>query len=384
MNDKSGLLITTLRKPEYQVRSTMKRIISITLCALLLIFCSAPAFAVNEDVTGELVIYTSMYQFAIKDMDEALKKEFPNLTPGNNGSFFFYGGSSDLITRIYGQMENNQLDCDMLLVAEPSFALELKERGYLEPVMIENAENRFRFPYDKDGYWYPVRVCNMVLAFNPEKEAYWQAKGVNIPRSFKDFANDKSLDGYISMGNPMTSGTAFAAVSSLTQNDPDHYGPAYLDALAANHVAVTSGSVAIAKLQDSECAAIMILEESVFKYISDERAKGNEVKNIKCIYPDDGVILIPSPVMTIAEQYSLNANIEACEAVENWLMTDEAQKVIVSAFMHSPIANFAQVPDGSLPTDELIRKDKGVDWENAYQNRESIKTMWTEKITTAK
>ena len=49
-----------------------------------------PALAVNEDVEGELVIYTSMYQFVIDMMDEAIKAEFPNLVPGNEGSFFFY------------------------------------------------------------------------------------------------------------------------------------------------------------------------------------------------------------------------------------------------------------------------------------------------------
>ena len=41
------------------------------------------------DVEGELVIYTSMYQFAIEMMDEALKEKFPNLKPGNDGSFFY-------------------------------------------------------------------------------------------------------------------------------------------------------------------------------------------------------------------------------------------------------------------------------------------------------
>ena len=30
----------------------------------------------------------------------------------------------------------------------------------------------------------------------------------------------------------------------------------------------------------------------------------------------------------------------------------------------------------------LIEKDLGVDWENAYRNREAINTAWTEKVTT--
>ena len=246
----------------------MKKILALAL-VLVLVFSLCPsAFAVNEDVEGEIVIYSSMYQFVLDMLDEALKEEFPNLVPGNEGSFFFYGGTSSLITKIYGEMETGTLDCDMMLVAEPALSLELKEAGYLEPVEIESPDylepveiespdELLRFPYDEEGYWYPVRVCNMVLAYNPEMVDDWAAKGVTIPQTFEAFANDPALKGYISMGNPMSSGTTFAAVASLTQDN--HYGEDYLKGLAANNVMIESGSTAITKLQTGECAAIMIL-----------------------------------------------------------------------------------------------------------------------------
>ena len=251
----------------------MKRILTLALALLLALSVCSAALAVNEDVEGELVIYTSMYPFVIDMMDEAIKEEFPNLTPGVDGSFFFYAGTSKLITKIYGEMGDNRdqpLDCDMFMVAEPAFSLELKDYGYLHPFEIEDADSLLRFPYDEEGYWYPVRVCNMVLAYNPEMEDEWAAKGVTIPKTFKDFAEDPALKGYISMGNPMTSGTAYAAVCSLL----DKYGEEYFDKLNANKVMRESGSTAIAKLQSGECAAIMILEESILKYIDDEAKNG--------------------------------------------------------------------------------------------------------------
>ena len=145
----------------------MKKLLAVILCLVLVLSVGAGAFAVNEDVEGTIGIYSSMYQFVIDMMDEALKAEFPNLTPAFDGSFFFYGGTSSLITKIYGEMETGTLGCDMMLVAEPAFSLELKEAGYLEPIEIEGADTLLRFPYDPDGCWYPVRVCNMVLAYNP-------------------------------------------------------------------------------------------------------------------------------------------------------------------------------------------------------------------------
>ena len=361
----------------------MKKILALVLALLLAAGTMTTALAVNEDVEGELVIYSSMYQFVIDMMDEALKAEFPNLIPGNNGSFFFYGGTSALITKIYGEMGPNKdgtLGCDMFMVAEPAFSLELKDAGYLEPIAIDNPGELLRFPYDEEGYWYPVRVCNMVLAYNPEKEAEWAAKGVNIPKTFKDFATDPALKGLISMGNPLTSGTTYAAVASLIQDD--HYGQDFLKGLAANEVMIESGSTALTKLETGECAAIMILEESVLKKLKEAADAGNPITNLKCIYPEDGVILIPSTVMTVAEDHSKNVNIEACEAVEKWLLSEEAQKLILEGYMHSVFAGMKEVPYESVDTDGLIEKDLGVDWENAFRNREAINTAWTEIVTT--
>ena len=358
----------------------MKKILALVL-VLVMVFSLCPsAFAVNEDVEGEIVIYSSMYQFVLDMLDEALQEEFPNLVPGNEGSFFFYGGTSSLITKIYGEMETGTLDCDMMLVAEPAFSLELKEAGYLEPVEIEYPDELLRFPYDEEGYWYPVRVCNMVLAYNPEMVDDWAAKGVTIPQTFEAFANDPALKGYISMGNPMSSGTTFAAVASLTQDN--HYGEDYLKGLAANNVMIESGSTAITKLQTGECAAIMILEESILKALKDAEDAGTPLTNLACIYPEDGVVLIPSTVMTVAEEHSKNVNTEACEAVEQWLLSEAAQKLILEGFMHSVFKGMEEIPYGSVDTEQLIEKDLGVDWENAYHNREAINTAWTEIVTT--
>ncbi len=358
----------------------MKKLLAAVLALTMALSMATGALAVNEDVEGELVIYSSMYQNVLAMMDEAIKAEFPNLVPGNDGSFFFYGGTSSLITKIYGEMETGTLGCDMMLVAEPAFSLELKDAGYLEPVEIENPDQLLRFPYDEEGYWYPVRVCNMVLAYNPEKTEEWAAKGVTIPKTFKDFATDPALKGVISMGNPLTSGTTYAAVASLTQDN--HYGKEFLNGLAANEVMIESGSTALTKLQTGECAAIMILEESVLSRLEEAELAGTPITNIACIYPEDGVVLIPSTVMTVAENHSKNVNLEACEAVEKWLLSEEGQKMILKGYMHSTFAGMKDIPYGSIDTDTLIEKDLGVDWENAYHNREAINTAWTEIVTT--
>lgn len=342
----------------------MKKTLSLILCVALLLGVIPSAFAVNEDVSGKVMIYTSMYQFVIDMMDEALKAEFPNLEPGNGDSFFFYGGTGTLQTKLAGEMETGTLGCDMMLVAEPAYSLELKEGGWLEPMEADG--EKLRFDYDEDGYWYPVRVCNMVLAYNPEKYS-----ADELPQSFYDFANDESVKGMISMGNPLTSGTTMAAAASLS----DKYGFEYFTALGKNGVMIESGSTALAKLQTGECKEIMILEESVLQ------ARKDEGSQIACIYPTDGVILIPSTVMTVAEDRSANMNIEACQAITDWLLSEEGQKMVLEGYMHSVLAGMTEIPYDSVDTDGLIEKDMGVDWVRCYTQRDEIRTQFQENVT---
>ena len=125
----------------------------------------------------------------------------------------------------------------------------------------------------------------------------------------------------------------------------------------------------------------MILEESILKVLKEAEDAGTPITNLACIYPEDGVILIPSTVMTVAEDHSANVNIEACEAVENWLLSEAGQRLILGGWMHSVFAAMEDIPYDSVDTNWLIEQDLGVDWENAYQNRESINQAWTERVT---
>ena len=341
----------------------MKKIFAVMLALMMLATMATSALAVNEDIEGKITIYTSMYRFVYEGMKVELAKEFPNLDVE-----FYYAGTGTLISQIAGEMGDDHtgaLGCDMLLVAEPAYSLELKDYGYLHQFDL-GVKDQLRFPYDEEGYWYPVRVCNMVLAYNPDKYTPEE-----LPKTFKEFAEDPSLKGKISMGNPLTSGTAFAAVSALTSK----YGYEFFDALRANNVMIESGSTALGKLESGECKVIMILEESVLQRRKEDGSK------LACIYPEDGNILIPSTCMVVAEEKSANANLEACEAVADWLYSEAGQKFIVSGYMHSVLKDFPEIPYDSIPTEKLIESDMGVDWQRTYHERDNINDEWNKRVT---
>ena len=314
----------------------------------------------NTDVSGKIVIYTSMYEDIIDDMETALEKEFPNLDIE-----FFQGGSGTIQSKIAAEKDSGKLGCDVLMVAEPSYSLELKEAGILHPYNYSETD-KLVFDYDPEGYWYPVRVCNMVLAYNPEK--YSKSE---VPNSFKDFAENASMKDSLSMSNPLTSGTAYSSVVGLL----DKYGEDYFKALGTQNVAIESGSVALTKLETGECKEIMVLEESVLKKREEESSK------LEVIYPEDGCIAIPSTIMIVDDKYSANANTAAAEAVEEFFLSPEGQKLIVKGWMYAVRSDVEEYPYDAIPLSQLLENTIPVDWEKSYKQREEIRTKFQEYVT---
>jgi iron(III) transport system substrate-binding protein len=321
---------------------------------------STPAEPTPADVSGDVLIYTSMYEDIIEAIKPELKKAFPNLNVE-----FFYGGTGTLQTKVAAEIETGKLSCDMLMVAEPAYSLELKEGGWLEPYVTPAAET-LAFDYDKEGYWYPVRICNMVLAYNPELK-----KKEEIPNSFYDFAYNEAVKGKTSMGNPLTSGTAMAAVTALK----DKYGYEYFEALGKQGTMVESGSVAAGKLETGECDVIMILEESILKMREEDDSQ------LEVIYPTDGTIVIPSTIMTVAGDKSEHNNIAACQAITDWFLSNEGQKNIVAGWMHSVVASYPEPPYDAIPTTEILKNTMPVNWENCFRQRDEIRTKFQENVT---
>ena len=321
---------------------------------------SAEAVKDYASMTGKVVIYTSMYEDIIEAMDNQLDEVFPNMDIE-----FFYGGTGTLQSKVAAEMDSGRLGCDILMVAEPSYALELKEAGILHPFMFAETD-KLLFDADPEGYWYPVRMLNMVLAYNPEKYSKDE-----LPNSFKDFAFNTDMQGSLSMGNPLTSGTSYAAIVALL----DKYGEDYYKALGSQGVAIESGSVALTKLETGECKEVMILEESVLKKREEEGSK------LEVIYPTDGVISTPSPIMIIDDEHSANQNAAAAEAVEEWFLSTEGQKYIVAGWMHSVRSDYPNAPYDAIPTSEIIASVMPVDWVKCYTQREEIRTLFQENVT---
>ena len=342
---------------EQEAFSTMKKTAAVLIAVLAL---TTAAFAADKP---KVTIYTSMYEDIIEAMTTVLHEKFPQYDIE-----FFYGGTGTLQSKIAAERDSKKLGCDMLMVADPSYALELKAAGLLHPYVSKESEN-MAFEYDPEGYWYPVRVSNMILAYNPEKYKFEE-----VPHTFKDFAYDASMAGVCSMSNPLTSGTALDTISALK----DKYGYEYYDKLGANRVMVESGSVALTKLETGECREIMILEESVLKKREEEGSA------ITVIYPEDGTICVPSPIMTVKADWSAHNNTKVCEELTDWFLSPDGQKYIVKAWMHSVRKDAPEAPFDAIPTAKIVENSMPVSWQHCVDERLELRTNFEERVKNKK
>ena len=115
-----------------------------------------------------------------------------------------------------------------------------------------------------------------------------------------------------------------------------------------------------------EAAQIMILEESILKKRQEENSK------LEIIYPTDGIIAIPSTIMTVKEEMSPNKNVKAAEALTDWFLSPAGQEAIVEGWMHSVLKNPAKAPFDAKATAEILAVAMPINWEKTYHDRDKL------------
>jgi iron(III) transport system substrate-binding protein len=143
----------------------------------------------------------------------------------------------------------------------------------------------------------------------------------------------------------------------------DKYGWDYFTKLKANGAKIEPGNSAIQnKLVQGEYLVGMILEENILKIM----AKGEPVK---VVYPEDGTIVIPSPIAI----FNTTQNQEAAKAVTDWWLSKEGQDAIVKGWMHS-VRGDVPPPKGAPELKSFLTKgDLKPNWEKLAKEMEKIK-----------
>jgi iron(III) transport system substrate-binding protein len=263
-------------------------------------------------------IYTAIYQDQVDRFAAAAKEELPDIDVQ-----WFQGGSEKLAQRWEAEHGAGASPACILATSDPSWYVDLAHRGLLHPYVSPRA---LELPRAWVTQWYaPHRIDLMVIG---------APKDAAAPQSFQELADPAWKDKF-STGDPFSSGTTFTTVSAWDQL----YGQEFLQRLDQNGWVMAGGNSAVlGRIESQEKPIGVVLLNNLL----------TKPDAARIIYPTDGAVPIPGLLSIPTDCRSP----EAAERVVDWLMGDTAQKIVVSARMHSPFPGQPS-PEGTPHLDEI-------------------------------
>ena len=273
-------------------------------------------------------MYTSMYREVVSALEPLARRALPDVRVKT-----FQAGSEKVRARLEAELAAGATRCDLLLVSDPAIYESLAHRDLLAQRVPPAALRQPRALLDLAGRYALSRVSTMVIGVNPN--ALGDAPA---PRGFEDLTRTE-LRGRITMGDPLSSGTAMSTVAALA----NRFGWSFLERLVANGASASGGNAAVlARLESREAAAGILLYENLVL----ARRKGTPVQ---AVWPSEGPVLVAGHVAIL----SRSAHRDAVEKVEDFLLGPAAQRVIVDSGMHGADPNAAP-PEGAPSLADLI------------------------------
>jgi len=289
------------------IRIFKNKYIQIFLIIMLILFIDNCLFAnkvfCNDKI--DIVLYSSMKETQLK----ALKNGFTNKYPEINMNYYS-AGSGKIIEKILNEDKIGDIKADIMWIGDPTYYYILKERGILLPYESEEALTIPSELKDKDNYFCAARIVTLGLIYNTESVIN------NIPNSWNDLLKP-CFNNKVIMTNPLISGTTFYTVAALIQNK--NYGWNYIYDLKKNEIEIVDSSMAVIdKIAEGEfdigIGAIYIA-----------KTKKEEGYPIDFVYPQEGIIAIPSPI-TI---FKSSKNVEAAKKLYDYIISIEGQLILM-------------------------------------------------------
>lgn len=250
--------------------------------------------------SGDVWVYTSMYQHVLDALEPLLKEKLPNVQV-----HWYQAGSEKVASRLEAERAAGAVRADVLATSDPFLYERLAREGSFLRYASPNVLRVPRSLVDLDARYEAARVSTMVLVHR---------QGSAPPASFADLVNER-WKGRAAVGDPLTSGTAFTWAVSMQSK----YGEDFFTRLRNKGTVVAGGNAAVLqKVESGEVdAGVLLLENALV-------AKGRG-SPIEIVWPEDGAIAIPGPVAI----FQSSRNPVAAKALVDLLLSPEGQRFIV-------------------------------------------------------
>ncbi len=286
--------------------------------------------------TGTITLYTSVPTAII----EELKQEFEAENPGMYLQIY-RKGTSALVEKINEEIAAGQVQADVIWVANFTVGEDLKEKGVLLPYTPPESTEIPDILKDETGYYYAGRLLIMVVAYNTDTVT-------EIPTGYKDLLN-KRHHGRIGHDTPETSGSLQYFVGTLLQ-DAD-FGEEFFTALAENAPQIQTSTKTTQRIASGELDMGITIDNTVRKLL-----KENPDAPIDYIYPEAGVVMVPSPIAIFKD----SQNIEVAKVFVRHILSKRGQAVLRDLGGYVPVRLDVSPPERitSITRLKVIPSDK--------------------------
>ena len=301
----------------------MKKIFSL-LPALLFIFSVACS---SHNAKDTVSIYTSAYPETLKRLDEALRAKYPNLDLQ-----WFQNGSENVAAKIALERLSHKVNADVVMTSDVFWFRKMQKEGFWQPYHVDTAYVVPESFNGKDSSFTTARVSAVVIGYNQKF-----VSDADAPKSFADL-KDPKWQGKLTSASPLESGTCYMLMNSLVYK----YGYDFLTALKANQLLSAGGNgAAVTRLSSGERPVAMTLLENLL-------AEQKKNPDIVIVYPEDGTVLVPSPVGIVKG----SPNLTAAQKVYDFFVSAEGQKLFTVENLYVPDPSVAP-PAGAKPFAEV-------------------------------
>jgi len=254
--------------------------------------------AASQVLAGEAVVYTSNNVQVIDTATDIGKKLVPDLTIQK-----VTAGTGALMKRIEAEAAKPLGD----VVWGAGFGTMFAFKNSFEPYKSPEADKILPQYHGPDNLWIGSNAHVMVIMVNES-----QLKGAAAPTSWQELMDPK-WKGKVIIGDPATSGSAYDQIYGVYQV----YGTEGLDKLAANVVVSKSSGQVYKSVASGEYPLGVTMEYAAYSYVA-----GGQ-KDIKLVYPSDGVFVAPEAVAIIKNPKN---GMENAEKLYNLLISKEVQE----------------------------------------------------------
>lgn len=297
--------------------------------------------------TGVVTVYTSMPEDIMQVVKEKFEEKYAEMRVE-----IWRESSSKLSSRIEVEAESPQgVEADIIWAAAPSYYFNWIDLGMIQSYDSPEGKKVGKNFKDTQQRYFGARLISVVIVYNKDL-----LDPEEVPQTWTELLDPK-WNGKIVIADARRSGTALAWVDAIT----NEYGWEFLESFSNNNIAIEpKNSAVVDKVVSGDYPIGISLD-----YEARNRIK--QGVSIGIVYPQDGAVIIPSPLAIT----TTTENLEGARTFVDYVLSQEGQEILVKQGSFIPARNDVAFPFNVKQN--VTETDISVNWTRVYENEIQLK-----------